>query len=164
MAINLLTRQSTTQGLWPCSDPQPLRGFGPVTFHVRAMKFKTPRTGIEFEISDEWWSFSEMDKFKLNGARFYLYTRSVENAEAVDISEIEPPTRNKNIPPFKKYKLVPVLMAFTSPECELPPVEVVENNSNEYRFKVKNGYHRYYASVAVGYPMFPILITEQYEL
>ena len=131
---------------------------------VRAMKFKTPKNGIEFEIPNEWWKFSEMDKFNINGARFYPYPISAENVEAVAISEIEPPTRNQNIPPFKKYKLVPVLMAFMSPECELPPVEVVNNNSSEYKFKVKNGYHRYYASVAVGYPMLPIIISEQYEI
>lgn len=129
------------------------------------MKFITPGTEIEFEIPDEWWMFAEMDKFKLNGGRFYPYPSSATNVEAVDTSEIEPPTRNKNIPPFKKFKLVPVLMAFTSPECSLPPVEVVPNNSsNTYRFKVKNGYHRFYASIAVGYPMLPIIITEPYEI
>jgi hypothetical protein len=129
------------------------------------MKFKTPKTGVEFEIPDEWWEFSEMNKFELNGGRFYLYSTCFENVEAVDISEIEPPTRNKEIPPFKKYKLVPVFMAFMSQENSLPPVEVILNkNAEQYKYKVKNGYHRYYASVAVGFPLLPIVITENYEI
>ncbi len=125
------------------------------------MKFITPRSGVEFEIPDDWWIFSEMDKFSLNKGRFYPYCTKDSNIEVVDIYEIEPPTRNNNIQPFRKYKLVPLLMAFTSPECALPPVEVVPNKEFEtYHFKVKNGYHRYYASIAVGYPMLPIKVIE----
>jgi len=128
------------------------------------MKFKTPRTGIEFEIPSEWWLFSEADKLNLTNSRFYPYPISSENTEVVDITEIEPPTRNNGIPAFKKYKLVPVLMAFTSPECELPPVHVVKHSTGEYKYTVANGYHRYYASIAVGYSMLPVLVIEHYEL
>jgi hypothetical protein len=32
--------------------------------------------------------------------------------------------RNSGVLPFKKYKMVPILFAFCSPECALPPIEV----------------------------------------
>lgn len=57
--------------------------------------------------------------------------------------------------------MVPIVFAFISPECALPPVEVgALTESAACRFKVRNGYLRYYASIAVGYPLLPVVIRE----
>jgi len=40
------------------------------------------------------------------------------------LDQIEPPRRNATTHLFKNYKMVPVLFAFMSPECALPPVEL----------------------------------------
>ena len=82
------------------------------------MHFKTPAGGVAFDIPDEWWRFADMDTFTLRG-RFYPYQRLVGDQEidAVPLADIEPPLRNSGVPPFKKYKMVPVLFAFSSPEC-----------------------------------------------
>jgi hypothetical protein len=117
--------------------------------------FRIPLTTTEFEIPDEWWAFAEMNKFTLDGVRHYPASRG-SDWKPVSIDEVEPPKRNGGIEPFKKYKLMPVLFAFQSPECELPPVEVCEASEGPYRFKVRNGYHRYYASLAVGYRKLPV--------
>ena len=125
------------------------------------MHFKTPRGEVAFEIPDEWWRFSEMDTFTSQGGRFYPYCalRGDQEIDAVSLVDVEPPMRNSGVPPFKKYKMVPILFAFCSPECALPPVEVnVFVEPAAYRFKVLDGYHRYYASIAVGYPLLPIMI------
>jgi hypothetical protein len=56
---------------------------------------------------------------------FYPYRpRGDQEIDAVPLADIEPPLRNSGVPPFKKYKMVPVLFALASPECALPPVEV----------------------------------------
>jgi hypothetical protein len=126
------------------------------------MKFKTSPTGFDFEIPDEWWTFAEMRKFDRVG-EFYCYSepRKDEVIEVVDLLAVKPPTREPSIAPFKKYKLVPVPFALTSPECNLPPVSVKRvNETNGYRFQVTNGFHRYYASLAVGYTMLPVIIHE----
>jgi hypothetical protein len=123
------------------------------------MRFET-LAGVSFEIPDDWWSFTEMDSFSPKGGRFYPYQRSgiIGDIQVVPLPHIEPPMRNSGVPLFKKYKMVPILLAFLSPECALPPVEVQALAPSEmYRFKVYNGYHRYYASIAVGYTKLPIL-------
>jgi hypothetical protein len=123
--------------------------------------FETPGGEVAFEIPDEWWHFAEMDTFSSKGGRFYPYRPLTgdQEIEAVPLTDIEPPTRNSGVPPFKKYKMVPVLFALYSPECALPPVEVNALVAPAaYRFNVHNGYHRYYASVAVGYPLLPVVI------
>jgi len=129
------------------------------------MKFTTQTKGKGFEIPDDWWEFSEMNEFELNGGGFYPYSLSVQDVKIINIDVIEPPARNKNIISFKKYKLIPVLLGFKSPECALPPVEAqILNTSNTYKYKIINGYHRFYASVAVGYKKLPIIIVESHEL
>jgi hypothetical protein len=125
------------------------------------MRFENSVAGVPFEIPDDWWSFAEMDSFSPRGGGFYPYRQSEVTGDihVVPLADIEPPMRNSGVPPFKKYKMLPVLLAFLSPECALPPVEVQRSAPSErYRFKVHNGYHRYYASAAVGYTRLPIVI------
>ena len=130
------------------------------------MWFETPEADVRFEIPDDWWHFAEMDRFFPNGGGFYPYTLTcVHEIEVVPLSDIEPPIRASGVPPFKKYKLVPVLFAFSSPECALPPVEVsVPASSERYHFKVLNGYHRYYASVAAGYTKLPVVVRQPFKV
>lgn len=124
------------------------------------MRFHTPDTTRAFDIPDEWWAFAEMDAFSPSPGSFYPYSSSGEgDTQVVPLLGIEPPSRNEGVSPFRKYKLVPVLLAFSSPECALPPVEVsCLHNSGTYQYRVVNGYHRYYASVAVGYTSIPVVV------
>ncbi len=115
---------------------------------------------VTFEIPDEWWNFAEMQTFSSHKrGSYYPYstTCKVEDIEVVPISDVEPPRRSAGIPLFKKYKLVPILFALSSPECALPPVEVVKFESERFRFKLHNGLHRYYASLAAGYINLPVI-------
>ncbi|MTW18780.1 hypothetical protein GJ689_21500 [Rhodoplanes serenus] len=130
------------------------------------MQFQVGTSGVFFEIPDEWWQFAEMDRFSPHrGGGYFPYRAGAEeDVEVVPIGDVEPPQRSEGVPLFKKYKLLPVLFAFTSPECELPPVEVnVIDSGGRYRFRVKNGYHRFYASAAVGYTRLPIILRQPFE-
>ena len=124
------------------------------------MKFVAPGDGVEFEIPDEWWSFAEMATFSArNGGTYYPYPAKQTSIDIVPIADVESPIRNAGVQPFRKYKLVPVLLAFTSPECALPPVEVEAlPNAPGTRYRVINGYHRYYASIAAGYSKLPVIV------
>jgi hypothetical protein len=123
------------------------------------MRFETPAGQVAFEIADDWWFYAEMDNFSAKRGRYYAYPPHAQGVDVVPLSDVEPPMRNSGVPPFKKYKMVPILFALSSPECALPPVEVGALAVRAaHRFKVHNGYHRYYASVAVGYPLLPVVI------
>ena len=107
------------------------------------------------EIPDEWWAFCEMDRF-VRVSEYFPYIRS-KSPTILSIRDIEPPSRDFGIAMFKKYKLVPVLLAFHSPECALPPVSVdVYTGKGPYKYSLKNGLHRFYASVAVGFSSIPV--------
>jgi len=122
------------------------------------MIFTTPLGDLKFEIPDEWWLFvfdEPSVAMSLKGRPFYPYPWQEEDVEVVDIRSVEPPTRAPGQLNFKKYKLVPTLFAFTSPECSLPAIEV-SPASGRYAYQVMNGFHRFYASVAVGYTGIPV--------
>ena len=102
-----------------------------------------------------------MDRFDRGVARFYFYGKQpdTDRAQVVDLASVKPPTRADGVPLFKKYKLVPVLFAFTSPKCSLPPGEVARlSEPHPYLYRLTNGFHRYYASAAVEYPELPVVI------
>jgi hypothetical protein len=121
------------------------------------MEFRTP-SGLLFDIPDEWWVCTDMDRFSRGESQFWAGS---QNVQIVPLAEVEPPSGDAGIPPFKKYKLIPVLFGFQSPESSLPPVHVLlKNFPGPYRFKVYDGYHRYYASVAAGYPNLPVVLME----
>jgi len=129
------------------------------------MRFRTPEA-IEFEIPDEWWNFAEMSKFSPTPGGFYVFPLQLASeVEVVPVSEVEPPRRNAGVEGLKKHKLMPVLFAMVDPEGVLPPVPVAENEvGSRYRFRALDGYHRYYASVAVGYTKLPVIIRKQVEV
>jgi hypothetical protein len=127
------------------------------------MQFTTPKPGVTFEIPDDWWTFTEMAQF--GGFEMGYYPPSDMSFEVLDLNEIEPPQRSPGVPLFKKYKLVPVLLAFHSPECALPSVQVIRKTKpGRYSFTVHNGVHRFYASVAAGIGRLPVRICTREDL
>lgn len=127
------------------------------------MRFSTPRKDFEFDIPDEWWSFAEMEKAISNPGAYYPYSPASDDIQVISLYDIEPPQRSKGVPPFKKYKLVPVLLAFQSPECALPPLEIAMLQGSIYQYLLTNGYHRYYSSIAVGFTHAPAIVRLAFE-
>ncbi|GMO47821.1 hypothetical protein BwSF12_54910 [Bradyrhizobium ottawaense] len=128
------------------------------------MRFELPEGAGSFDIPDDWWRFAEMERFQPSPGGYYPYKLRPQNdVEIVSIAEVEPPRRNPGVPMLKKFKMMPVLFAFQSPECALPPVEVYCATSGPYRFTVHNGFHRFYGSMAAGYTHLPVLVCEPFD-
>ncbi|WP_152530557.1 hypothetical protein [Paraburkholderia dilworthii] len=117
----------------------------------------------DYVIPPDWLTFCEIDSWHPS-TNYYPWSGAAK-VEVVDIEDIQPPRRNPGIEAFRKYKLVPVLLAFISPECALPPVTLeLLPNASGFRYRVTNGFHRFYASRAVGYVSIPAIINEAFEL
>jgi hypothetical protein len=129
---------------------------GPSTSPLDVMGSDASVLVMQQEIPRDWWIFCEMDDFKPLSPYYPYAIPRDQTVEVVPLVELEPPQRSAGAPAFRKYKLVPILLAFRSPECRLPPVQVEAANSGPYRFKLVNGFHRFYASVAVGYSHLPV--------
>lgn len=117
----------------------------------------------DYVIPADWLAFCEIDSWHPE-SKCYPWS-GTQAVELVAIGDIQPPRRDPGMEPFRKYKLVPVLLAFMSPECALPPVTVEPLPTGaDFRYRVTNGFHRFYASRAVGYTSIPAAINEGSDL
>jgi hypothetical protein len=45
---------------------------------------------------------------------------------------------------------------------EIRPIEMIEGASDEYSYRLKDGAHRFHASVVAGFPLIPAIIVVHY--
>jgi len=112
---------------------------------------------VQYEIPDDWIAFVELDKWDRR-TDYYPHTGT---AELIQLTDIEPLQRS--LPPHglavRKYKLIPVLFGFQNPNLLLDPIKLSFDGST---YQLRNGIHRYIASLIVGYRSIPsILIGQQ---
>lgn len=126
------------------------------------MIFHTPN-GVTFEIPDEWWEFADMPSFKPR-TNFYLYPLNTKDVQIVPLAAIEPLRRDEGTPLFVKSRLVPVLFGLQQLSLgALPPIELHPNRVGPFSYRIRNGCHRYFASVAAGYTDIPAFVFEPFS-
>jgi hypothetical protein len=127
------------------------------------MCFHFPVLPAEFEIPDAWWTEAGMTAFG-PGAPSY---RSTPDAVLVPLREIEPPFRNPEVirdwRGFDRARMIRVLSGMAS-GAEMPPVPVValppaDDPAAPFAWRVCDGFHRFYASVAAGFERLPVVIV-----
>jgi hypothetical protein len=125
------------------------------------MQFKTSDS-TPFEIPTNWWSVSGMSGF-VSGAQHYRTTPDAPcEVKVVLVSEVAPLWRKPGLVGFSKSgfvedRMVSILRAFCE-DAPLPPIKVTETSTGLYRYKIYNGVHRYYASVAAGFSHLPVIV------
>ena len=120
------------------------------------MVFSVPRSTVRFTIPDDWWQFCDCARFHRK-ADFYIYPPELDlHTNVVAIEDVEPPQRDAGTELFKKHRLVPVLLGLQSQQGVVPPVEVLVQGCGRYKYKVRNGFHRFYGSIALGFPRLPV--------
>lgn len=126
------------------------------------MRFSFPLFPAEFEIPDEWWTEAGMAGFTATRS---AYCSTVE-ARLILLRDIESPFRfpecSKDFHGFDRARLISVLNGIAT-ETEIEPVPLIELPKVEfvpapYRYRVLNGFHRFYASVAAGFEYLPTII------
>ena len=115
---------------------------------------------VQYEIPDEWWQFCDLDTWHPQSDFYPSLDLNDDAVQVVSLSDIQPLARDLGqVSPFRKYKLVPVLLRFQSPECLLPAIDLVRiYGAAPYIYRLKNGFHRYAASLMVGYKSIPARI------
>lgn len=125
------------------------------------MEFQTG-SGVQFEIPTDWWERAGMLRF-VRRIPHYTFT-DTGRVRIVPIVEISPFRRSPNLAGysrdgFEKRRMVSILTAFCT-GAPLPPVEVNECGSGGFRYVLYDGMHRFYASIAAGYPLLPVVVNE----
>jgi hypothetical protein len=128
------------------------------------MRFRFPLLPAEFEIPDSWWTDAGMTAF-CPGAPSYRSTPH-PNVIAVRLREIEPPFRNPGVlrdwQGFDRARMIHVLRWMAS-DAAIQPVPVVklppaDDPAGPFAYRVCDGFHRFYASVAAGFELLPVVV------
>lgn len=128
------------------------------------MKYRLPHQPLGFEIPDEWWATAKMDNWK-PVAKCYTATSAPRYPTTiVPISEVVAPVRNEGVAWFTEVRMVQVLTGFRSGEV-MPPIEVDEPlDQTCFRYRVRDGFHRFYASAAVGFTHLPVSVRPYFDI
>jgi hypothetical protein len=125
------------------------------------MRYPIPNYPCEFEIPEAWLTEAGMDGFTRTAPAY----RSTAAAVAVPLHEIEPPYRTpaKDWRGFDRARLISVLNGIAM-GAEIEPVPLLELPTGDfpparYRYRVRDGFHRFYASIAAGFACLPAVIT-----
>ena len=133
------------------------------------MRYAMPNFPCEFEIPDDWITESGLTSFNPSASAY----RSSADAELVPLSEIAPLPRVqtcwKDWRGFDRKQLVDVLKGIVAGD-EIKPVPMIQLPDSDhlvrlsYRYCVRDGFHRYYASIAAGFTCLPASIVTLEEL
>jgi hypothetical protein len=128
------------------------------------MRFPFPRVPAEFELPDAWWSEAGMSRL----ARRELAYRSTA-ADVLPLDEIEPPFRLPSAPcdwhGFARERMVAIFKGFVG-DIAIPPIVVFpipplhDLSGDPFKYRVADGFHRFYASIAAGFHYVPAVVRE----
>ena len=121
------------------------------------MKYET-HDSIKFCIPDTWLAESGLNEMTLAGDCFVS-----DAAQVLDIHLISSPVRSPGVRWFHRDSMLPILTAFSSHQG-LPPIKIDSPPQGPLPYRVRDGFHRYYASVAVGFRKIPVRIVEYYDI
>jgi hypothetical protein len=119
------------------------------------MRYAMPNFPSEFEIPDNWLTEAGLVGFVPTTTAYH----SSPDAVLVPLIVIEPPHRilavAKDWRGFDRSRFISVLKGIVG-AAEIEPVPllelpVFEFAPNTYRFRVRNGFHRFYASIVAGF-------------
>jgi hypothetical protein len=76
------------------------------------------------------------------------------------ISELTPPKRDGNKVWFRSEANIKNILELMVKRIPLPPLEVFSKGKKSEGYQVRDGFHRYYASLAMGYKFIPINLND----
>jgi len=123
------------------------------------MLYRVPHEDIEFEIPDDWWELAGAIGFTPSQKAFAAFSDAQWPTTLVPIKDVAAPRRNPGVEGLLKERTVSILRAFVT-GAELPPVEV---EPGSLAFRVRDGFHRYYLSIAAGFCMLPVSIRPSFD-
>ena len=125
-----------------------------------------PHHGLQVDLDDDWWKEAGMAGFSPISRAYRTDPRFSETGEPaleVAIADVAPAPRPVGI--FRdsedgipaRERVVRILRGFRLDEA-IPPVRVVENKTGSlHRYKLTDGAHRFYCSIASGFTHVPTL-------
>jgi hypothetical protein len=122
------------------------------------MQFEVPGAQGSFEIPDDWWDEAGMRGFMAQSLSYQLPANV--SAPPVPLNEVLRPPRAVvyDFGGFGRTRMVHVLKEIAT-TLAIYPVDMEIINSGAFRYGLRHGFHRYFASVAAGFTHIPARIV-----
>jgi hypothetical protein len=133
-----------------------------VTWHDTSMFYRHPFEAIEFEVPDAWLRSAGADGFRARRHAFAATSDSDWPTLIVDLAEVDAPRREPGVLGLHEARAISILRAM-SEGVPLPPLEVHREPGRPTRLSVRQGYHRYYISIALGFAGLPVSIRPYFR-
>lgn len=107
-----------------------------------------------------------MDDFRCEAEAYLIAVYPA--VQLIALTDIEPPLlgpgrAHLTDSGFDEFRMVNILQGIARRQI-IPPVEVTDHQQQgEYRYKVYDGFHRFYASVAAGFPCLPTITVSGWK-
>ena len=136
---------------------------------VSMRTLKIENENYSFDIEGSWVKEAGFDPSIINTLCYEVSAKESKNRKIVfiNISDINPKIRCEGIPIFNdgevegifqtaRERTVSILKAIMS-NSTLPPVEVVELQPGDFKYKLVHGCHRFHCSIAAGFIHIPAI-------
>lgn len=121
------------------------------------MQFRVPRHDLVFDVPDEWWEATT----SATGIPMASHYRAAGDSVVVSIQDVEPPLRDGGKIWFRDRDTVVRLLDGMRSGAELPPIQVwSKEKKNSSHHIVRDGLHRFYLSLAMGFTEIPVVIED----
>jgi hypothetical protein len=117
-----------------------------------------------FDVPDEWWIESGIAKFRPASEAYRVKAQPDQDIYSVRIDDVAPVERRLSEGLFRNHptklllakdRVLEILRGFAA-NAEIPPVRLVRFSTSErYRYKLTDGAHRFYLSIAAGFTHVP---------
>ncbi|MCP5143268.1 MAG: hypothetical protein H6978_00425 [Gammaproteobacteria bacterium] len=119
---------------------------------------------IDSEIPKDWFIEGGCDAFTPSYKSFTAQPNEIWPVIEIPIALVRPPNRNRRVERLNCERSISILKAFAT-GVPLPAIEVDEPpDLEDYLYRVRDGYHRFHLSVAVGYPRIPVSILPYFDI
>lgn len=116
----------------------------------------------KIELPDEWWAEAGMDDFVPKGKTYCVQRFDSREVHEVSFEEVAPVCRDSGVGIFNdredvtaRERVVRILHGFQS-GASIPPIEIIKGKADDkYSYKLREGVHRLYCSLAVGFSHVP---------
>ncbi|HMH16764.1 MAG TPA: hypothetical protein VK572_01325 [Burkholderiales bacterium] len=126
------------------------------------MQFQHPNEGFEFEIPDSWWYAAGAHTFTPHRAAYRAFSDPSWPTTLVPLVEVAAPRRDQGVVGLYEDRTVSILRAFVQ-DIELPPLES-HLPPQTTKLAVRDGFHRYFASIAVGFSLLPLSVRPYFDI
>lgn len=125
------------------------------------MVFRHPSEDIEFEIPNAWLRRANTASFQRTAESFATTSTPEWPTVHVSIEAVLAPARDSGVEGLREERTVSILQAVVA-GVPIPPLEV-HQPPHSNRLVVRDGFHRYFISIALGYPMLPVSIRPYFD-